>query len=161
MASVGCISNQQYICFQVKHQKFHSMAVNFCSRKQIGSLTFNFHKSCFFSHTDIFRYIHSLKVPFICSLSRTSFCATVNRRASQIQVTKLTLLYNLANATYSTCKTVIATKILPLENYSMAFFFCNRKYPFLYTVLFCIHYLFRGILKKMFKCFSEMDSHRH
>lgn len=28
------------------------------------------------------------------------------------------------------------------------FFFCNRKYPFLYTVLFCIHYLFRGIKKK-------------
>lgn len=37
----------------------------------------------------------------------------------------------------------------------MAFFFCNRKYPFLDTVLFCIHYLFRGILKKCLNAFQK------
>lgn len=80
-------------------------------------------------------------------------CNSVDHRASPTQVVIFTLLYNFANTIYYTCKTVIATKILPLENYYSFYgfylFFCKRKDPFLYTVLFCIHYLFRGIFKNI------------
>lgn len=37
------------------------MALTLCFRKQIGSLTFNLHRSCYFSHNDIFIYIQFLK----------------------------------------------------------------------------------------------------
>lgn len=35
------------------------MALTLCSSKQVGSLTFNLHKRCYFSHNDILIYIHS------------------------------------------------------------------------------------------------------
>lgn len=71
-------------------------------------------------------HIHSFFLStFIHSLSKTSFSfhgilliAVSNSSSS--------LLYNLANATYYTCKTVIATEILPPENYELVlwlFFF--------------------------------------
>ena len=93
-----------------------------------------------------FKYLYTLFIQNIFFLSWNSVDHRVSNSSSS-------LLYSLANATYYTCKTVIATEILPLENYELVlwlfFFFGNRKYPFLYTLLFCIHYLFRGIFKNV------------
>lgn len=44
-------------------------------------------------------------------------CNSVDHTAPQTQVVSFILLYNLINAIYYTSKTVIAIKILPLENY--------------------------------------------
>ena len=109
---------------QVKHQVRYE-ALTLCSSNQVKYLNFDLHKSCYFSHNGLFMHIHSFffKV-HLYILSRTSFSfhgilliAVSNSSSS--------LLYNLANATY-TYKTVIATEILPLENYQLVlwlFFF--------------------------------------
>lgn len=57
----------------------------------MGSLTFNYTKVAIFHTLTFSDTFIVLKVPFICSLSRTSFCATVNHRASQTQVAILPL----------------------------------------------------------------------
>lgn len=74
-----------------------------------------------YSHTFSFKstfYVLCLKhlLPFVQLVGHI-------RELHQTQVVIFILLYNFANTMYYICKTVIATKILPLENYFMAFIY--------------------------------------
>lgn len=108
-------------------------------------------------------HIHSFFLStFIHSLSKTSFSfhgilliAVSNSSSS--------LLYNLANATYYTCKTVIATEILPPENYELVlwlFFFAIGNI-LSYILCYFAFITFAEVFLKTFKCFAEVDSPRH
>lgn len=80
-----------------------------------------------------FKYLYTLFIQNIFFLSWNSVDHRVSNSSSS-------LLYSLANATYYTCKTVIATEILPLENYELVlwlfFFFLQQEISFpIYSVV--------------------------
>lgn len=104
-----------------------------------------------------FKYLYTLFIQNIFFLSWNSVDHRVSNSSSS-------LLYSLANATYYTCKTVIATEILPLENYELVlwlfFFFATGN--ILSYILCCFAFItFSEVFLKTFKCFSEVDSPRH
>ena len=90
---------------------------------------------------------------FIHSLSKTSFSfhGILLITESQIQVVvycTALLMQLIIHAKLLLLLKFYLLKIMSLF-YGFFFFFGNRKYPFLYTLLFCIHYLYRGIFKNV------------
>lgn len=135
------------------------MALTLCFRKQIGSLTFNLNRSCYFSHNDIFIYIQFLKylLYVLClkhlPLVQLCWSQSFTNSSSNIYFYCTTLLIQFA--IHAKLLLLLRFYLLKIIIRFMAFIFYFFAIGNILSYILCYFafIIFSEVFFKIFKCF--------